>query len=1048
MIRTSIGRSLAVLLLAGCCMTAIGGVWGADSVSRSSLTNVAGSGNSFLGAVSSDGDIMVFLSEANNLVTNDDSRPYLDLFARDLNRGATALISVDVSGIGGGNNNSSSPSISSNGQWVAFHSAASNLVTGDTNNCDDIFVRDMVTDTTTLLSVRNDGLRPGNGPSRWGRISADGRYVGFESAASDLVAGDENGTNDVFLRDLQTATTRLVSINTNGVAANGPSGSAALSADGRFIVFLSGATDIVPSATNSAEIFVRDLISNGTIWASSNVFGFVQAPYRCLAPAISADGTAVAFKVVRLDVFGSGDAFVFRYSLSTGDLQLIGQGGWQWTLPQISRSGNFIIWDSSTTVFRYDSVSGGTAVVNADNQFANSPAVSSSGDQIAFLSAPSPLLPFQVFFRDMRSTNVEAVSVTTNGNQGSVNLENSAISVSDDGRRVAFHSPEVSLVADDLNGASDVFVRDLPSQTTELISRRDLSLNPVSGIALTFLDPNCFSSNGQFLAFGSIDGNFADRDTNRWKDIFVRDLSVGTNIPVSLFTTITGGGSGPSSTNVNFGTNMAVTPAVSGNGRYVVFTAEEGLNQFNVAQFGDIYVRDLLARATSLVSRDDAGEISPPHYRTVHPAIASDDSAIAYESGNSLASYVRGFGTLSQVYVRRGGTNYVASINPDGFAMGNGASIRPFFSPDSQRVFFYSTATNLTADYLNPPVFRLFSRDLVSNQTRLLSISSNGVPLLDASTGAVVSANSRFVAFYTASNSPTIYRFDLQSANQETFIVCTNCSSPAISGNGRLIAYESASSGVYQVFLEDLADGFITLVSSNRSGAGGGNGNSRWPQISADGRYVIFSSLASDLVENDTNNVQDVFARDLLLNQTILLSRSLNGGAGNGLSSKPVLAPDGRTVAFQSFASDLVAGDYNTTRDIFVVRLPGFDSDGDGLDDDWEIAYFNTLNRDGSGDYDNDGQTDRQEFLTGTDPTNNGSVLRVITIARASGGPVTLLWSAVPGKLYSVQFKDDVTSSNWTTLAQNIRASSSAASTLDSTTSGIGNRFYRVLLQQ
>ena len=1020
---------------------------GVDSVSRSSLTNVAGSGNSFSGAMSSDGSIVAFLSEANNLVTNDDNRPYLDLFARDLNRGAIALISVDVSGIGGGNNNSSSPSISSNGQWIAFHSAASNLVTGDTNNCDDIFVRDMVTDTTTLLSVRSDGPGPGNGASRSGRISADGRYVAFESAASDLVMGDQNGTNDVFLRDLQTTTTRLVSVNTNGVAANGSSGSADLSADGRFIVFLSVATDIVPGATNNGEIFVRDLISNETIWASSNVFGFVQAPYRCLAPAISAEGTAVAFKVVRLDVFGSGDALVFRYSFSTGDLRLIGQGAWQWNTPQISHSGNFVIWDASTAVFRYDFVSGSTDVVNSDGQYANTPVISRSGDQIAFLSAPSPLLPFQVVFRDMRSTNIELVSVTTNGNQGTANLENSSIIMSDDGRRVAFHSPEASLVTDDFNGASDVFVRDLPLQTTELVSRRDLSLNPATGMALTFLDPNCFSSNGQFLAFGSLDGNFADRDTNRWKDIFVRDLSLGSNIPVSLFTTITGGGSGPSSTNVNFGTNMAVTPAVSGNGRYVVFTAEEGLNQFNVAQFGDIYVRDLLSGTTSLVSRDDAGQAPSPHYWTAHPAITADGSAVAYESGDSLASYVRGFGTLSQVYVRRGGTNYVASINPGGFAMGNGASIRPFFSPDSQRVFFFSMATNLTADYLNP-VFRLFSRDLVSNQTRLLSTSSNGVPLLDASTGAVVSANSRFVAFYTASNTPAIYRFDLQSSNQQVIVVCTNCSSPAISGNGRLIAYESASSGVYQVFLKDLADGFVTLVSSNRLGAGGGDGNSRWPQISADGRYVIFSSLASDLVENDTNNVQDVFARDLLLNQTILLSRSMNGAAGNGLSSKPVLAPDGRTVAFQSFASDLVPGDYNTTRDIFVARLPGFDSDGDGLDDDWEIAYFNTLNRDGSGDYDSDGQTDRHEFLAGTDPTNNGSVLRVITIARASGGPVTLLWSAVPGKLYSVQFKDDVTSSNWTTLAQNIRASSNAASTLDSTTSGIGNRFYRVLLQQ
>src|SRR6185369_13402534 len=152
------------------------------------------------------------------------------------------------------------------------------------------------------------------------------------------------------------------------------------------------------------------------------------------------------------------------------------------------------------------------------------------------------------------------VSVATNGDGGVVNLENSSILISYDGMRVAFDSSDSTLVENDLNNASDVFVQDFGTGTTELVSARDPSLIPATGVALTFLDPNCFSSNGKFLAFGSIDSNFAERDTNRWKDIFVRDLSLGTNIPVSIFTTITGGGSGPSSTNVNFGTNMAVTP--------------------------------------------------------------------------------------------------------------------------------------------------------------------------------------------------------------------------------------------------------------------------------------------------------------------------------------------------------------------------------------------------------------------------------------------------------------------------------------------------------
>src|SRR5206468_11521799 len=144
------------------------------------------------------------------------------------------------------------------------------------------------------------------------------------------------------------------------------------------------------------------------------------------------------------------------------------------------------------------------------------------------------------------------------------------------------------------------------------------------------------------------------------------------------------------------------------------------------------------------------------------------------------------------------------------------------------------------------------------------------------------------------------------------------------------------------------------------------------------------------------------------------LSRNAQGTAsGNALSSHPFLAPDGRTVAFQSFAGDLVSADYNQTRDVFVAHLGGPDTDNDGLDDDWELAYFNTLSRDGSGDFDGDGQSDRQEFLAGTDPTNAGSVFRVLTLSRVSGGSVTLFWSAVPGKKYDVQYKDNVGDANW-----------------------------------
>jgi hypothetical protein len=245
--------------------------------------------------------------------------------------------------------------------------------------------------------------------------------------------------------------------------------------------------------------------------------------------------------------------------------------------------------------------------------------------------------------------------------------------------------------------------------------------------------------------------------------------------------------------------------------------------------------------------------------------------------------------------------------------------------------------------------------------------------------------------------------------------------------------------------LKDLQKGSSTLVSVNFAGTAGGNGPSTTPLLSADGRYVVFTSKASDLVPNDLNHTGDIFVRDRLLGTTLLVSANRQGGAGTGLSSRPVLGADGRTLVFQSYADDLVDGDFNGTRDVFVLRLAGTDSDHDGLDDEWEVAYFGDLSRDGSSDFDGDGSADRDEFLAGTDPTNRGSVLGVLKLTWLGGGGTTLLWSAVPGRTYRVQFKEDLGGA-WQELPGGVTASSTTASARDPSGDSIRQRYYRVVL--
>src|ERR1043166_7404933 len=228
-------RTMALLLAGGLFATRPGMASSTpiQPISVPGLPVISGAGHSFTPSFSGDGQFVVFVSQANNLVTNDNLAPYLDVLVRDLINHRTALVSVNSSGIGGGNGNANFPTISSNGQLIAFESVASNLAGVDTNGAIDVFVRDMQAGTTTLVSVSTNGAASGNGPSSNPTITPDGRYVFFESAASDLVADDTNGVADIFVRDLQLGLTSLISI-----GQTNKSGSPSISTSGGLIAFV------------------------------------------------------------------------------------------------------------------------------------------------------------------------------------------------------------------------------------------------------------------------------------------------------------------------------------------------------------------------------------------------------------------------------------------------------------------------------------------------------------------------------------------------------------------------------------------------------------------------------------------------------------------------------------------------------------------------------------------------------------------------------------------------------------------------------------------
>jgi Tol biopolymer transport system component len=178
-------------------------------------------------------------------------------------QGTTERVSLGPNGVQG-NEISFEAALSADGRFVAFKSRASNLVVGDTNDQDDVFVHDRRTGTTERVSVGPNGVQ-GNGDNDEPALSADGRFVAFTSDASNLVPGDTNGSPDVFVRDRRTGTTERMSVRRDGVQVRGFSYNPALSADGRFVAFVSSAHTLVPGDTNDeGDVFVRDRRTGAT----------------------------------------------------------------------------------------------------------------------------------------------------------------------------------------------------------------------------------------------------------------------------------------------------------------------------------------------------------------------------------------------------------------------------------------------------------------------------------------------------------------------------------------------------------------------------------------------------------------------------------------------------------------------------------------------------------------------------------------------------------------------------------------------------------------
>jgi Tol biopolymer transport system component len=286
-----------IIFLATLSMLIWGEGWAAGKTTRVSVDSSKNQGDDESGfpAISAEGRFIAFESDASNLVEGD-TNGVADVFVRNQKTKMTLRVSIDSNG-SQGNDSSHAPALSADGRFVAFESYASNLVEGDTNGTSDIFIHDRKTGETTRVSMDSQGNQS-NGHSAVPALSADGRLVAFESHASNLVEGDTNGTSDIFVHNRNTGETTRVSVSSEGEEGDYASYAPSLSADGRFVAFESYAFNLVAAIDinfGAADIFVHDRQTGETTRVSVSSEG-AQGGYSSYAPAISADGRLVAFK--------------------------------------------------------------------------------------------------------------------------------------------------------------------------------------------------------------------------------------------------------------------------------------------------------------------------------------------------------------------------------------------------------------------------------------------------------------------------------------------------------------------------------------------------------------------------------------------------------------------------------------------------------------------------------------------------------------------------------------------------------------------------------
>ncbi len=905
-------------------------------------------------AISADGEWVLFESVATNLLAGvRDATPWRDVFLYQRSTGEVSLVSRRAgSATTTADFESFGKAISADGEWVLFGSRASNLVAGvnESSFSPDVFLFQRSTGIVTLISRSASAANAvANSESFATALSPDGEWVLFESRAADLVPGviDTSQLQDVFLYRRSTGAMTLVSRSASSVAtaANGSSSATALSSGGEWVLFESEATDLVAGANDTAaitrDVFLYQRSTGDVTLVSRSASSAITAIGSSSAAGMSADGEWVLFESSAGNPVAGG---------------IDGNGGWE----------DVFLYQRSTGTVSVVSRRAGFPATTA-NRDSYATAISADGEWVLFGSSASNLVagviegngwPDVFLFRRSTGT-VTLVSRSASSATTTANRDSYAAAISADGEWVLFQSGATNLVAGaiDANGyLPDVFLSQHSTGAVTLVSREDTSATPTANRGSS---TTAISADGEWVLFESRASNVVPgvTDTNDEEDVFLGQRSTGAVTLVSR--------SLDSATTTASRASRA--KAVSADGEWVLFEADGSNLMAGIVEGNgstDVFLFRRSTGALTLVSRSASSASTTANNASFANAISPDGEWVLFESrATNLVSGVVDTNEARDVFLFRRSTGAVTLVSHSAGSettTANGESAATAISADGESVLLSSRATNLAegvSDNNQQKDVYVFRRStgkvtLVSRSANSATTTPNGISFPKG-----ISADGEWVLF--DSNATSLVAgvndegwrdvFLYQQSTGAVSLVSRSADSPAttangdsfgsaISADGAWVLFESIAKDVVSgvtdtgfrrdAFLLHRSTGKVTLLSRSASAPNTtANNHSYATAISPNGDWALLASEATDLVPGlaDDNEASDVFWYQRDTEELRLVSRSVGSASttSNGGSSEGKISADGRRVAYNSAALNLVSGvlDVNREADAFLASI-------------------------------------------------------------------------------------------------------------------------------